>query len=285
MLQYAIAAGVGLVTISGFLFAIFRQKRKKIYPKDVIILHLFPRIKQSPNLSPFTIKLETFVRMAKLPFQVEYTMEMSSKQKMPWISYNDEVITDSQFIIEYLNKKFDLDFNSKLTDVEKAIARAMQKMMEENLYWALVNLRWVHGNDYTRKIIPMSRLTYWFIKRKLKKVTYCQGVGRHSVPEINEIVLGDLKALSDFIGTKKFLMGDTLCETDCAIFGMLAYSRQMPDNCILKTIIADDLFPNLTAYFERIKGMFWPDWYDPSVTFPTYGLQPLKNGDNIKGNK
>ncbi|XP_029637837.1 failed axon connections homolog [Octopus sinensis] len=277
MSQWTIAVGVGLITASGLLYIIFRQKKKKIYPENVIILHQFPRIREAPNISPFAIKLETFLRMAKLPYQVEYTFEMSPKHKIPWITYNGEVVSDSQFIIEYLNKKFNLNFNSHLTDEQRSIARAMQKMLEENLYWGLVRLRWVYGNSYTRKIIPMLAYQYWLIKRRCQRSTYCQGIGRHTLAEVNQIVMDDLKALSDFLGKKKFLMGDELCETDFAIFGMIAYSRQMPENCILKEIIDDDVFPNITAYFERMKSMYWPDWFDPTVKFPTFGLQPQKS--------
>lgn len=60
---------------------------------------------------------------------------MSSKGKTPWITYNGMDIADSQFCIDYLNKKLGVDMNDKLTSEQKAIARAFQKMTEENLYW------------------------------------------------------------------------------------------------------------------------------------------------------
>ena len=67
-------------------------------------------------------------------------MEMSAKQKIPWITYNGEDVADSQFCIEYLNEKFGVDLNAHLTEEEKAIARAFQKMTEENLYWLAIDL-------------------------------------------------------------------------------------------------------------------------------------------------
>ena len=68
-------------------------------------------------------------------FQNEHDFESSSKGKTPFITYNGEDVADSQFCIEYLNKKLGHDFNSHLSKKEKAIARAFLKMTEENLYW------------------------------------------------------------------------------------------------------------------------------------------------------
>ena len=59
----------------------------------------------------------------------------SSKNKTPWMSYNDVDVADSQFCIEYLNKELGIDLSRQLSPQDKAIARAFQKMVEENLYW------------------------------------------------------------------------------------------------------------------------------------------------------
>ncbi|KAJ8313240.1 hypothetical protein KUTeg_009208 [Tegillarca granosa] len=64
-----------------------------------------------------------------------HSYEMSPKGKMPWIEYNGEIVSDSQFCIEFLNKKFDKDLNKHLSLENKAIGRAFQKMLEENTYW------------------------------------------------------------------------------------------------------------------------------------------------------
>lgn len=41
----------------------------KVNCKGVIVLHQFPRIKYAPSPSPFPMKLETFLRMNKLPYE------------------------------------------------------------------------------------------------------------------------------------------------------------------------------------------------------------------------
>jgi len=40
------------------------------YPRDKIILHIFPREEMVPSLGHFCVKLETYLRVNKLPFEV-----------------------------------------------------------------------------------------------------------------------------------------------------------------------------------------------------------------------
>lgn len=49
----------------------FDRKQQEIDSKDAIILHQFARPNNGvPSLSPFCLKMETYLRMADLPYQV-----------------------------------------------------------------------------------------------------------------------------------------------------------------------------------------------------------------------
>lgn len=61
--KYVLIAGVTILT-STFVIK-FIQKRKKAakrraYPRDVVILHQFPRGPHAPSASPYALKLETW---------------------------------------------------------------------------------------------------------------------------------------------------------------------------------------------------------------------------------
>jgi hypothetical protein len=58
-----------------------------------------------------------------------------SKNKLPWISYNGEELDDSFFIIQFLTQTFDKDLSIHLTHTQKAVSRAMLKLIEESLSW------------------------------------------------------------------------------------------------------------------------------------------------------
>lgn len=42
-------------------------------PKDVVLVHAFPKGRFAPNVSPFVLRLETYLRLAKIPYQVMMT--------------------------------------------------------------------------------------------------------------------------------------------------------------------------------------------------------------------
>lgn len=49
----------------------FDRKQQELDSKDAIILHQFARPNNGvPSLSPFCLKMETYLRMADLPYQV-----------------------------------------------------------------------------------------------------------------------------------------------------------------------------------------------------------------------
>lgn len=60
---------------------------------------------------------------------------MGPKGKTPWISYKSVKMGDSQLIIEFLTKEFDVNLNANLTSEQLSTARAYRVMIEDHLYW------------------------------------------------------------------------------------------------------------------------------------------------------
>ena len=48
----------------------YSKKTNNDYPKGTVILHQTGRGPFAPSLSPFTVKLETYLRIAKIPYKV-----------------------------------------------------------------------------------------------------------------------------------------------------------------------------------------------------------------------
>ncbi|ESO85993.1 hypothetical protein LOTGIDRAFT_129996, partial [Lottia gigantea] len=237
------------------------NRRKKKYPKDVVILHGVGRGPYCPSLSPFVLKVETYFRMNRIPYQLEPGFEMSSKGKIPWIEYNGEIINDSSFIIQYFNKKLGIDLDRSLSPRERAIARAFQKMSEENLLWGLALCRWVYKYE-SYKWMGIPWLLCKMVGRTVRKNAFGHGIGRHTQQEVLHIMEADIQALSDFLGNKKFLMGDDPTEVDNSIFGILSqmmwHSVDQPGEMLIK----GEKYPNLRDYCTRMKELFWKDWND-----------------------
>ena len=108
---------------------------KVTVPNGVVLLHQPPISDGVPMVSNFAMKLETYLRMADIPYENSFVPKNSSKGKIPWIEYNGKRIADSNFCISFLNKEFKVTLDDKLSKSEQAVSHAIKTMVEENTYW------------------------------------------------------------------------------------------------------------------------------------------------------
>ncbi|TRY76963.1 hypothetical protein TCAL_07306 [Tigriopus californicus] len=236
--------------------------------KGTVILHQFERARTCPSPSPYPIKLETFLRMAKIKYVNDFKTPMSPKGKCPWIALDGTDVADSQLAMEHLKDHFQLDLSAHLSPEEKAINRGMRSILEDHLYFTTVMERWVfHKGKFAREIMAplpapkfLQGLIISSVCRNLKKQCVAQGLGRHTQAELEKMTLEDVKCLSDYLGDKPYLMGDKPTEIDCVLFGftcMAIYAT--PEHSSYHKCLMED-FQNLKLHNDRIKSEFWPDW-------------------------
>lgn len=240
------------------------EKKEEVIPK--VILHQFPPGKDIPSLSLFCLKLETFLRLNKIPYENQYGFKLGKKGKLPWIEYQGERKTDSNLIIDYLTEKFDVHIDDELTDEQHAIGRAVQAMIEENSYWGLTYNRFIDNyNEYKRILAPTTGGGIGFnvgvkmTQRKVRTSLEGQGLGRHSKEEIYAIIEKDLKSVSAILGEKQYLLGDKVSIVDCTVFSFFANVLWCGLDSPMSQYVKENA-TNLVAYCDRIKDECWPDW-------------------------
>lgn len=138
MLSLIALSLVSTAFIALFLKAYFRNKHGNTQPlaKNVVRLYQFTACRPMPSCSPFVMKLETYLRMANIKYCNDFSMTFGKrKAKIPWIELNGEAIEDSNFIIDHLSQVFDIDLDKNLSDIDKANAHALKRMIEENTRW------------------------------------------------------------------------------------------------------------------------------------------------------
>uniref|UniRef100_A0A0K0CSR4 GST N-terminal domain-containing protein n=1 Tax=Angiostrongylus cantonensis TaxID=6313 RepID=A0A0K0CSR4_ANGCA len=150
---------------------------KRDWEKDHVYLVQFPRAACIPSPSPFALKVETWLRMADVPYtniSNQFT-KMSTKGQIPFVEVNGRQVADSNFIIDHLIEEFhkvstlvlnNRYFNGKhslrsdkqngsddtafgfqkniddrLTPIDKSYARAFHALVEDSLRWALIYQR------------------------------------------------------------------------------------------------------------------------------------------------
>ena len=240
-----------------------------------ITVYGFGPVYSTPALSPFVLKLWTYLRMADIKYKALSTTKRSSKGKLPFITYNGREIADSSFIINFLNKELNIDLNSTLSDTDKAVALAFQRLCEENLYWVLDYFRWVLYSEKIFEHFPgsgfksslLKKYAAYSFKRSAIASLNGHGLGRHSKAEIAEIGEKDLSTLSIFLSDKQFFMGDTPTLIDCTVFGLLAQFAYVIIGIEQEKLVAEK-YSNLKAYCDRMRAKYWPDWDELCISKP-----------------
>ena len=74
-----------------------------------------------PNPSPFCMKVETYLRMVGLPYEVINGVLpfKAPKKKLPYIEDGTQVIADSGFILKHLRQTYGDKLDENLSDHEK----------------------------------------------------------------------------------------------------------------------------------------------------------------------
>lgn len=255
---------------------------KANFEKDVVYLYQFTRTPLLPSMSPYCLKVETWLRLAALKYEnVDHKLKLRSKKgQLPFVELNGEEIADSAIIIKELAQRYEKDLDATLTQEQRNIAHAMISMLENHLIWVLlfwrsknpdlmikgykVNLQHALGSRLPNSVLNFL-FKFQFGRKYLQgaKKLKAQGLGVHKPEEIEEFGKQDLKVLSELLADKPFFFGDEPTTLDCVAFSVLAQVHYISDEVkySLKEFMQENC-PNLVGHVSRIKERCFPDWDD-----------------------
>lgn len=237
----------------------------------MIKLYQFARTWGNPNLGQFNVKLETYLRMAGIPYEIVETMPLTApKGKLPYIEDNGTKIADSEFIIEHLKEHHGDPLDASLSDRQKATGLAVMRLLEDHLYWAGMYSRWLYTDENWRinkqaifgGMPPVVRdLAAWIYRRRvIARQIHGMGFGRHSAEEVFHLGIKDLDALAALLGEQPYLLGDQPSSYDASMFGVLVNTIDCPIESPLKEHGRKKR--NLLDYCARIRQRYFPELCD-----------------------
>ncbi|KAL1502288.1 hypothetical protein ABEB36_007454 [Hypothenemus hampei] len=252
---------------------------KTNFEKDIVYLYQFSRTPLLPSISPYCLKVETWLRLAGIKYEnVDHKLKYRSKKGLlPFIELNGEEIADSAIIIKELSQRFNNDLDAGLTPEQRNLAHATICMVENHLAWVVtwwrskypdcvlkgykVNLQHALG---TR--IPNGLLNFFFkfaYGRKGTKKAKAHGIGVHTPEEIIQFGQEDLKVLSDTLADKPFFFGDEPTTLDVVVFAHVAqiYFLDKEVEWALRDYMTESC-PNLVGHVNRMKERCFSDWDD-----------------------
>ena len=218
-----------------------------------------------PDPSPFVMKAEVLLKMANLPYRTDSSgFGKAPKGKIPYIDDDGEIVADSTFIRWHLETKYGLDFDQALTSEQRATAWAFEKMVEDNLYWALLEARWMDDANFAkgpsvfflRVPGPIRPLVVAMIRRSVRKALHAHGMGRHSRAEIAALGTRCIDAMADFLGNKPFFMGSEPAGVDAPLFAFAAGVLCPLFDAPIRA--AAERHDNLRHYVGRMMQRFYP---------------------------
>ncbi|HEY2706761.1 MAG TPA: glutathione S-transferase family protein [Caulobacteraceae bacterium] len=230
----------------------------------MITLYGFGPMFGLPDPSPFVLKTLTQFKMGGVPFQLERAVPGEApKGKIPFIRDGDLVLGDSVFILDHLREAHGVDLDAHLSPEQRGLAWAMERMLEDHLYWAIVHARWANDANFAKGPSQFFAGAPDEVKKErqagMKQVLHGQGFGRHADDEVANLAARDFAAASELLGDKPYLFGDQPCSADATLFAFTA-SAATPffDSRIRQ---AAEACPNLTALQWRVMDRY----YEPAM--------------------
>jgi len=172
------------------------------------------------------------------------------------------VVCVAYFIRRDLETKYNIDYSGGYDAGRLALAWAIERMLEEHLYFLSVYERWLVDENFEKgprqffnmapaPIRPILRVV---IRGKVRKMLKAQGLGRHTAAERLE---GDVDSVVTLLGNNTYLLGDKICGADASVFGSLYSASSSFFKTELGAYIRSQ--PKIMAYLERMRTRFFPE--------------------------
>jgi glutathione S-transferase len=220
-----------------------------------------------PCISPFVTKTIYYMRMAGIPHEVKRQdlnrLEQDAPYgKLPFIEDNGVKVADSTTIIDYLRKYTDLDSDAPAT--ERAQMLAWNRMIDEHTYWcAVIQPRWREEANWeiylpiifgASPVPPEVRHTLEDFRKLILSEFLGHGTGRLPDNVVYERARADIDAISDFLDSKLYFMGEKLRSIDANLLSMLDHIIYTPFKFDTKDYALGK--KNLVDYSKRMNERF-----------------------------
>jgi len=233
----------------------------------MITLHQFPPVWGLPNPSPFCVKVEAWLRLAGLPYQVavERDPRKAPKGKLPYIDDDGRIVPDSGFIIADLEARYGTKVDDGVDELSLARAHAFRRLIEESLYFTVVYSRWADPACWptTRAALfggltgPLAMLVPMLVRNSVLRSLRGQGIGLHRQEEVYALGCADLDAAAVALGPQPFFLGDQPRSIDACLWGTLIQILWTPTESPLKVKL--ESLPTLVAYCARMRDAVFPE--------------------------
>jgi len=255
---------------------------KKDFATDVVYVYQFSRTPTVPNISPFCLKVETWLKLNGVKFEnIQHFNKLRSKRGLlPFVEFNGEEIADSEFIISTLGEKLGKDMDDGLGQEQKGVQHAMMTMVDNHLHWCFLSWQTrdvtntikgykLNLQDIMNSKVPNNVLSFvikhTYFRKSLTKIK-AAGFAGYTAEEIEAMGKKDLDVLGALLGEKQFFFGDEPRMLDLKAFVYLSLILNVDKEveCPLRDYI-EEKNKNLVGMYNRLKDRAWGDHWDEAT--------------------
>jgi len=246
------------------------------WEENKVYLYQSPRTPQLPSIHPDELKIESWLKLHGIKYEnVDHKSKLSSRNgTLPFVELNGEEHSGFS-LTEVLENKFEVNMSDHLGLDQKNIEHALVKMVENHIYWAIMNWRTsnpdntikaykIHLPTFLGSKLPVGILNFKFNMSVCKKIQ--KKVKVHGVQNIEQRSKDDLSVLSTMLAEKEFMFGEEMSTLDIVLFSHLAQILMVDEQypCHLRDHVQEH-HTNLVGLVNRVKDRCWGDHWEQAT--------------------
>ncbi len=214
--------------------------------------------------SPYVVKSMIQLDMLEVDYSMQVAdLEEAPYRKAPYIKDDGNLVADSAFIRKYFEEKTGKDLNAGLSSQQRAMAWALERMIEGEISLMMLHERWLKDENFEKgpaqffmgipeevrdEVIESAR-------GPIRQRVDSQGLSRFD--EGKRIVLFDdsVRALSDQLSDSEFMFGADPTALDAVVAAFTQACATDYFDTPMREVYAK--YPNLKAHADRIDERFF----------------------------
>ena len=227
----------------------------------MLTLYSYPKLFGVADNNGYGLKVFAFLKLAGVPFRHEHIFDASKapRGQLPYIVDGDDTVGDSETIIAWITRKYDVKLDAALTPAQRTTNLMVARTLDD-LYWVMSYSRWKDERYWHLFRDALKREHPHLTDEGLMKAKefnaqryYYAGIGRYEPDAAMARGLADLAALASLIPAGGFVHGDKPGAVDAGIYGFIANIYYYDIDTPLKQfVVAHD---NLVRHCRAIHAM------------------------------
>jgi glutathione S-transferase len=187
------------------------------------------------DISPFCRKVLAYLDFRGLPYQaLTVAPSQSPTGKLPCAVIDGQVVADSSDILAALEQRHPQPLDADLSPAQRALSRAIQSLLEDDLYFVLVWLRWVDDAGWAqyrpviRQYLQTVKVPGWVsgfvadrIRASVAQSLRMQGMGRRRPEDIVARGVALVDAFHTLLGEGPCVLGERVHLIDFSALALI----------------------------------------------------------------